>query len=109
MDIFEGSKFDDIFYQQKDNKLDENSPLYSTIHGIKGGTFDAVLLFLKTRGGRGSKNYKTYLENVFSLDEENMEELRIVYVAITRPKKILWIVVPRDDFEEWEKFTKNSE
>jgi len=61
-----------------------------TVHSVKGETFEAVLLFLKTRGiGR---NYTTLLRQNISPDDE--EELRIVYVGITRPRKLLMIAVP---------------
>ena len=32
---------------------------------------------------------------------QNKEELRIVYVACTRPKKLLWIAVPKEDVAYW--------
>lgn len=63
----------------------------STIHKVKGETFDAVLLFLKKRV---SKKYKTMLE---SYTISNEEELRNVYVAISRPRKVLMIAVPDEE------------
>ena len=33
----------------------------------------------------------------------NNEELRIVYVACTRPEKLLWVAVPADDIDCWRK------
>jgi DNA helicase II / ATP-dependent DNA helicase PcrA len=61
-----------------------------TVHSVKGETYEAVLLFLKT-GGIGKK-YKTLLNNSTLLDES--EELRIVYVGITRPRLLLAVAVP---------------
>lgn len=59
-----------------------------TIHSVKGETFEAVLLFLKKKD---RKNYTTFIrEGNF---HEN-EEMRNVYVAITRPRKLVMIAVP---------------
>ena len=59
-----------------------------TIHSVKGETFEAVLLFLNKKV---LKNYTTMIrEGDFHL----VEEMRNVYVAITRPRKLLMIAVP---------------
>ncbi|MCH8305082.1 MAG: ATP-dependent helicase [Candidatus Marinimicrobia bacterium] len=68
-----------------------NDYTLNTIHGVKGETFEAVLVLLKIKGGSGS-HYKTLLESdIKSVDNE---ELRIVYVGITRPRKLLYLAVP---------------
>lgn len=61
-----------------------------TVHSVKGETYEAVLLFLKKKGiGR---NYTTMIQqNVSIIDEE---ELRIIYVGVTRPRKFLMIAAP---------------
>lgn len=59
-----------------------------TIHSVKGETFEAVLLFLNTKV---KKNYTTLIgEGNFHKNEE----MRNVYVAITRPRKFVMIAVP---------------
>lgn len=59
-----------------------------TIHSVKGETFEAVLLFLKKKD---RKNYTTFIrEGNF----HEHEEMRNVYVAITRPRKFIMIAVP---------------
>ncbi len=69
-----------------------------TVHSVKGETFDATLLILKTRGI--GKAYKTLLkENVMIADSE---ELRIAYVGMTRPRKILVLAVPKVDRTAWQ-------
>lgn len=70
-----------------------------TVHSVKGETFEAVLLFLKTRGiGR---NYTTLIKNNISTDDE--EELRIVYVGITRPRQFFMLAVPNEaNKKAWE-------
>ena len=71
----------------------------NTIHGVKGETFEAVLVLLKSGVGSGP-HYKTLLEN--SIISADSEELRIVYVGITRPRKLLHLVVPEKDKDVWE-------
>jgi len=68
-----------------------------TIHSVKGETFEAILLFLNTRV---SKNYTTLIKaGNYHLEEE----MRNVYVAITRPRKLLMIAVPNEKNKEaWE-------
>ena len=66
-----------------------------TVHAFKGQTLDAVLLVVGKKGGNYA--YKTVLGS--SLEEN--EELRIIYVAITRAKMLLWIAVPEEDHVLW--------
>lgn len=66
-----------------------------TVHAFKGQTLDAVLLVVGRRGG--SYPYK----NVLNSSLEENEELRIVYVAVTRARKLLWIAVPEEDHILW--------
>ena len=76
-----------------------------TVHSVKGETFEAVLLFLKKQGV--GKQYKTLLkEGKVTTDNE---ELRIVYVGITRPRKLLVMAVPsNEDKLCWENRLKYS-
>jgi superfamily I DNA/RNA helicase len=69
-----------------------------TIHSVKGETYDAILLFVKERCANNQK-YKTILNDKI----EECEELRNIYVAITRPRKVLVIAVPEKDKDIWEK------
>ncbi|RLA84325.1 MAG: hypothetical protein DRG78_01800 [Epsilonproteobacteria bacterium] len=72
-----------------------------TIHSVKGETFEATLLLLNTKV---SKNYTTLInEGNYHL----VEEMRNVYVAITRPRKLLMIAVPNQrNKEAWEEVLK---
>ncbi|MCQ2972852.1 MAG: hypothetical protein MJ209_06275, partial [archaeon] len=81
---------DDLFDSETPNNLYN----LSTIHKVKGKTFDAVLLILKS--GYKSRINDFLNKNIFK------EELRNVYVAITRPRKILILATPTDE-EEWNK------
>ncbi len=84
--------FDELFGIDN-KKLTESDYRIGTIHAIKGKTFEAVLIVLKQKGiGR---YYKTLLrENVPISDNE---ELRIVYVGITRPRQLLLLAVPNEE------------
>ncbi|MEX1015060.1 MAG: UvrD-helicase domain-containing protein, partial [Candidatus Paceibacterota bacterium] len=91
--------FDDLFKTAKENKLELNFRL-GTVHSVKGETFEAVLLFLKKKG-IGSY-YKTMLKKGATTSDE--EELRIVYVAMTRPRRLLTIAVPdEENLTAWKK------
>ena len=71
-----------------------------TVHSVKGETFDAVLLLLKKKGV--GKHYKTLLQEGVKTDRN--EELRIAYVAMTRPRKLLIIAVPQDAESAWKSY-----
>ena len=71
-----------------------------TIHSVKGMSLEAILVFLTKKGG--STNFSTILSKRYDeLTPEQQELLRIVYVACSRPKKILWFAVPEEDIEIW--------
>lgn len=74
-----------------DNKrISQTDYRIGTIHSVKGETFEAVLVVLKQKGiGR---YYKTLLMEGVPISEN--EELRIVYVGITRPRRLLLLAVP---------------
>lgn len=79
-------------------ELRQERPYLRTIHSVKGMTLEAVLVFLSKKAAH--TNYTTILNDPgYCID--NNEELRIVYVACTRPKKLLWIAVPSDDIDCW--------
>ncbi|MCK5111817.1 MAG: ATP-dependent helicase [Arcobacteraceae bacterium] len=69
-----------------------------TIHSVKGETFEATLLLLKTGV---STHYTTMIkEGNYHL----VEEMRNVYVAITRPRQLLVIAVPNEKHKiAWER------
>lgn len=87
------SYFEDMFVNEK------NSEKYclKTIHKAKGQTYEAVMLFLKKKV---TKNYCTLLNEEKETKNKD-EELRSVYVGITRPQKILVLAVPKADNELW--------
>jgi superfamily I DNA/RNA helicase len=86
-------------FLNEDKQIVEKDYRYGTVHSVKGETFEAVLLILKTKGiGR---TYKTLLTKNITISAS--EELRIAYVGMTRPSKILVIAVPDDENKRaWE-------
>ncbi len=84
--------FQQVFLNENEKVVDRNYRL-GTVHSVKGETFDATLLVLKTKGI--GKAYKTILNQNISISQS--EELRIAYVGMTRPRKILVIAVPNEE------------
>lgn len=70
---------------------------YGTIHSVKGKSFRAVLLILREKPPKAKKYSNLF--NQYNLLKE--EELRIPYVAMTRAKEILWIVIPESEKRAW--------
>lgn len=60
----------------------------SSIHGVKGESYDALMLIVESRTG---KTITPKFINEGPLDQELM---RIVYVAMTRPRKLLVVAMP---------------
>ncbi|MFH1563922.1 MAG: ATP-dependent helicase [Nitrospirota bacterium] len=72
-----------------------------TVHSVKGETFDATLLILKERASNRGK-YINILANANPPFDH--EELRIAYVGMTRPRKVLMLAVPNDESKTaWER------
>jgi superfamily I DNA/RNA helicase len=72
---------------------------FGTVHSVKGETLEAVLFILRTKPHQ-SKAYPRLL------DEETLssnEELRVVYVAITRAAKKLTLAVPKEHEKAWKR------
>lgn len=86
-------------FRTSNRELRQERPYLRTIHSVKGMTLEAVLVFLSKKAGH--TNYTTLLKKLGKNGIADNEELRIVYVACTRPKKLLWIAVPSDDIDIW--------
>ena len=71
-------------------KRAETNYTLSSVHGVKGETFDATLLIVdSTRGAN------TLTPTVLNSGDLNTELIRIAYVAMTRPRKLLVVSVPK--------------
>lgn len=68
----------------------QNEYTYSSVHGVKGESFDAMLLYIP--GTRGSTLTPSFLAS----GDTNTELMRIAYVAMTRPRKLLAIAMPKN-------------
>lgn len=66
----------------------------STVHKVKGLTFDACLVFLKP-------NQSTNLSlELFSKVKELKEKHRLLYVACSRPRQLLALAIPKSEPKE---------
>ena len=71
----------------------------SSIHGVKGETYEAILIHIKSRTGK-TLTPKFLMES--SLEDELM---RIAYVAMTRPRRLLMIAMPENKkIKEYKRF-----
>ena len=86
-------------FRTVNHQFRQERPYLKTIHSVKGMTLEAILVFLTKKGGNGG--YVKMLNDPAQKNIQNKEELRIVYVACTRPKKLLWIAVPKEDVAYW--------
>lgn len=77
-----------------------------TIHSAKGRTFDAVLLLLKENAADNRRYTVLLNDNKYNL--KNNEELRVLFVGMSRPKHLLNIVVPHKEKDEWENYFKTQ-
>lgn len=74
------------YFQQKDTA----SVVRSSIHGVKGETYDAALMLaLQEKGTR------TLTRELLCTGELNCETMRIAYVAMTRPRKYLAVAIAK--------------
>lgn len=76
-----------------DNQQNFENYYIGTIHSVKGRTFDSVLLIVNSN--KKMKLEENLIEN---------DELRNIYVGMSRAKYLLRIVVPNDAFKEWKNF-----
>jgi len=68
----------------------------TTIHQVKGMTFDSVFLILSAN----SKGQNISLKDFVSKEAMPTEKQRLIYVAISRPRQLLCIGVPNTTTED---------
>ncbi|MBV5313944.1 MAG: ATP-dependent helicase [Prolixibacteraceae bacterium] len=93
-----GRKTIDSFFATEDVSKDESQYHTGTIHSVKGETYDAILMFIKDAAGNNRK-YRNLLERC--QNDEDREEKRIIYVGLTRARKILVLAVPEGCKDIW--------
>lgn len=71
------------------NNVLRNPSEFNTVHGVKGLTFDACLVFLK------KKHSETISLELFEQCAELKERHRLLYVACSRPRQFLAFAIPK--------------
>ncbi len=69
-------------------KRSENMYTRSSIHGVKGESYDAVLLYIKSQKG------STITPKLLMEGDLNREMMRLAYVAMTRARRLLMVALP---------------
>jgi DNA helicase-2/ATP-dependent DNA helicase PcrA len=82
--------FSQIFLNE-DEYVTEDKYRIGTVHSVKGETFDATLLILKEKTTHNTQ-YTNLIATITPPSDH--EELRITYVGMTRPRKVLMLAVP---------------
>ena len=84
-----------------ENKSTTNHTL-SSIHGVKGESYDALLLLVESKTG------KTLTPSFLNTGDLSTELIRIAYVAMTRPRKLLVVAMPNTSRKKYERFPKEK-
>lgn len=63
--------------------------IFSSVHGVKGESYDATLLMVESNTG------STITPSLLNTGELDSELMRIAYVAMTRPRKLLAVSIPK--------------
>ncbi len=87
-------------------QIEEDKYHVGTIHSVKGETYDAILLFLNKASGCRTLYSNIFIKTEDKIKDEEREEMRIVYVGLTRARKILTIAVAEGQQETWSKKLK---
>ena len=74
----------------------------ASVHGVKGETFDALLLLVE--GTTGS----TLTPSFLAKGDTSKELMRIAYVAMTRPRKLLVVAMPKSSADLNKRFPKEK-
>ncbi|SNS69941.1 Superfamily I DNA or RNA helicase [Anaerovirgula multivorans] len=89
-----------VFFEKKNKE----SYTRSSVHGVKGETYEAVLLHVQHQ--KGSNTLTPSFLNNGALDSELM---RIAYVGMTRPRRLLVVAMPGTDKKaEYPRFPKSE-
>ena len=90
--------FGEVFGSGAVSQVQQEAVL-GTVHSAKGKSLDAVFVALKSKGAIGPQYVNLLGSNLI-----DQEELRIVYVAVTRARKALAIAVPHASLARWRDF-----
>jgi DNA helicase II / ATP-dependent DNA helicase PcrA len=81
-----------VLFAQSTN---QNEITIETVHAAKGKNYNAVMFIVNDNNGKKGK-----IKQIHEADLKD-EEIRTVYVAMTRPRKILIIAIPEDSDEKY--------
>lgn len=77
--------------------------VFSTVHGVKGETYDGVIYYTKTRTGPcGCATPKQAWPDILQHQLVECEGKRITYVALSRAAQLLYIVAPQAHSQAWQ-------
>ena len=83
-------------------KKNQENYTRASVHGVKGETFDALLLLVE--GTTGS----TLTPSFLAKGDTSKELMRIAYVAMTRPRKLLVVAMPKSSADLNKRFPKEK-
>ena len=87
-----------VFFEKKN----QENYTRASVHGVKGETFDALLLLVE--GTTGS----TLTPSFLAKGDTSKELMRIAYVAMTRPRKLLVVAMPKSSADLNKRFPKEK-
>jgi superfamily I DNA/RNA helicase len=77
--------------------------VFSTVHGVKGETYDGVVLHVRRKTGPcGCDQSSSLWSKVLTHNLVECEGKRIVYVALSRAAQDLYVVAPAQDLSAWQ-------
>lgn len=85
-------------YFEKKSEFDYT---FSSVHGVKGETYEALMLLIESTAGN------TLTPSLLNSDNLDSEHMRVAYVAMTRPRKLLVVALPiTKTHKEYPRFPK---
>lgn len=97
------SNFKDIPVRNYFESKNKREITISSVHGVKGETFDSTLLLVRNKTGAN-----TLTPNFLNNGDLNDELMRIAYVAMTRPRKLLVVAMPNIKGKKTPRFPKEK-
>ena len=74
----------------------------ASVHGVKGETYDALLLLIESTRGT------TLTPSFLASGDTSKELMRIAYVAMTRPRKLLVVAMPKSRVDLSKRFPRDK-
>ncbi|SPT51291.1 UvrD-helicase domain-containing protein [Actinomadura madurae] len=76
--------------------LERTTATFNVVHQVKGGAADAVMVVIpgKLRSGQTDRTVEAWITGEPSADPDVAEALRVLYVAVTRARRLIAFAVP---------------